>query len=211
MKPRRPEDDAHIGRKEQEVDAAFWADRYQSRNTSWDQGAASPGLVDFLRDGRLKPGYTFVPGCGRGHDARALAAAGFQVVAADVVQAAVEEATVLAESEGLTIRYEQADFFNLPASLCGPYDLIFEHTFFCAIDPVLRERYVQIVAELLKPKGHLLGVFYHIQPESGPPFGCTRQELMERFHSQFSLLHEHVPRSFPNRQNEELLMLWQRR
>ncbi|HTN43690.1 MAG TPA: methyltransferase domain-containing protein [Nitrospiria bacterium] len=209
----------HIGRKEQEVDAAFWAELYRNGDTGWDQGGASPGLVDFLKNdsgsGRAVPfryGRALVPGCGHGHDARALASAGFDVIGLDVVKKAVEEATRLADLEGLkNARFEQADFLHLPARLRGPYDLIFENTFFCAIDPDHRDRYVEAAASLLKPDGILLGVFYAIRPETGPPFGATRDELLDRFSHRFKLVLDRVPRSIPRREGKELLMLWRRK
>lgn len=203
---------SHTGRKEEEVGPEFWAGRYQAGETRWDHGEASPGLVDFLKTQSYRPGMVLVPGCGRGHDARALAKAGFDVVGLDVVPQAVEEARKLAQADGLvSIRFEQGNFFDLPPSLRGPYDWFFEHTFFCAIDPVLRDRYVETAAGLIKPGGHLLGVFYHIQPETGPPFGTTREELLERFTSMFSLQYECVPRSYESRKGKELLMLWRKR
>jgi len=201
----------HIGRKDNDVGAEFWAGRYQAGETGWDHGEASPGLVDFLATRSYRPGTVVVPGCGRGHDARVLAKAGFEVIGLDVVPQAVEEARRLAKAEGLrSIQFEQGDFFNLAPVLRGPYDWLFEHTFFCAIDPAMRDRYVETVAALIKPGGYLLGVFYHIQPESGPPFGTTREELIERFTPQFSLQYESVPRSYESRKGKELLMLWQR-
>jgi SAM-dependent methyltransferase len=209
----------HIGRKEKEPDAAFWAELYRTGDTGWDQGGPSPGLVDFLKDpvgahGRapLRPGRALVPGCGHGHDARALAAAGFEVIGLDVVKKAVEEAARMADAEGSkNIRFEQADFLNLPARLRGPYDLIFENTFFCAIDPAHRDRYVESAASLLKAGRFLLGVFYNIRPETGPPFGATRDELLDRFGRRFTLILDRVPRSIPRREGKELLMLWQRK
>lgn len=200
----------HIGRKEEEVGPDFWTGRYQSGVTSWDHGEASPGLVDFLKTQSYRPGTVLVPGCGRGHDARVLAAAGFDVIGLDVVPQAVEEARRLAQTEGMKVRFEAADFFDLPPSLRGHYDWLSEHTFFCAIDPALRDRYVEVTASLLKPGGHLLGVFYHIRPETGPPFGTTREELLERFMPQFTLEYECVPRSYQSREGKELLMLWRR-
>jgi SAM-dependent methyltransferase len=203
--------EAHIGRKEQEVDPAFWAARYAAGDTGWDKGEASPGLVDYLVENEaLVPGTGLVPGCGHGHDARALAAAGFEVTAIDVVPAAIEKARSLARAERVRVRFEAADFFSLPAALQGPYDWLFEHTFFCAIDPARRDEYVRIAAERIRPGGHLLGVFYNIQPETGPPFGTTRAELLARFAPAFTLEHESVPRSYENRTGKELLMLWRR-
>lgn len=208
----KPKHYPHIGRKEKEIDAAFWEELYRVGDTGWDQGAPSPGLLDFLMDKRLATGRALVPGCGHGHDARALAAAGFDVLGLDVVEAAVIEAARLTRSEEFPrIRFERADFLNLPERLRGLYDLIFEHTFFCAIDPDHRESYARIAADLLRPGGNLLGVFYHIQPETGPPFGCTREELLDRFNPFFTLEYERVPRSFPQREGKELLMLMRRR
>ncbi|MBI3596408.1 MAG: methyltransferase domain-containing protein [Nitrospirae bacterium] len=215
----KPKHYPHIGRKEKEPDAAFWAKLYRVGDTGWDQGGPSPGLVDFLKDDvgarramPLRSGCALVPGCGHGHDARALASAGFDVIGLDVVKSAVREAARLAKSEGLTgIRFEQADFFDLSGILRGPYDLIFENTFFCAIDPGLRDRYVETAANLLHPGGFLLGIFYNIQPETGPPFGVTREELIERFGHRFTLALDRVPRSISRREGKELLMLWQRK
>jgi SAM-dependent methyltransferase len=205
---KRPDHYSHIGRKEEEVGLAFWAGRYKSGETAWDHGEASPGLVDFLKTQTYRPGTVLVAGCGRGHDARVLAKAGFDVTGLDVVPQAVEEAKRLAQAEGAKIRFSAADFFDLPPTLRGPYDWMLEHTFFCAIDPALRDRYVEVTASLIKPGGWLLGVFYHIQPETGPPFGTTREELLERYTPKFSLEYECVPRSYESRTGKELLMLW---
>ena len=214
---------SHAGRPEGDVGPAFWAGRYKAGETGWDHGAASPGLIDFLNThvraqhaAPVRTGTILVPGCGRGHDARALAKAGFDVTAIDVVQQAIDDARRLAASEAgaqhaAPLRYEIADFFNLPPALRGPYDWLFEHTFFCAIDPALRDRYVEIVTSLIKPGGHLLGVFYNIQPDTGPPFGTTREELTERFAPQFSLEYESVPRSYESRTGKEMLVLWKRK
>lgn len=202
----------HIGRKEAEITPAFWTKRYLEKTDQWDKGAPSPALVDFLREGNFQAGKIIVPGCGRGHDARALAKAGFDVLGVDVAEIPVRDATALARKARLkNIRFEQADFFELPKTIRGAFDWMFEHTFFCAIDPEKRADYVETAANLLRKKGWLLGVFYNIQPDSGPPFGCTREELFERFSPRFTLWHESVPRSFANREGKELLMLWQRR
>ncbi len=202
----------HTGQKEQAITPEFWAARYVAKDTDWDRGAPSPGLVDYLATRPVPPGKVLVPGCGRGHDVRFLARNGFHVTGLDVAPIAVHDARQLAAAESLPhARFEQQDFFNLTDPLRGPYDGMFEHTFFCAIDPDLRDRYVAVAAAVIRPGGWLLGVFYNIQPESGPPFGTTRDELIERFSPSFDLQYETVPRSYEGRTGKELLMHWQRK
>jgi len=201
----------HIGRKEQPLDPAAWEERYRAGDTPWDHGEASPGLLDFLSEQKYAPGTVLVPGCGAGHDCRALARRGFTVTGVDISKLALERAGKLAKREQLPIRYEQADCLHPPAGWKGAFDWVFEHTCFCAIDPDLRDDYVRAVRFVLPSGGHLLGVFFNIQPEKGPPFGTTREELMDRFGPHFALELEEVPRSFPNRTGEELLLLWRKK
>jgi methyl halide transferase len=202
---------SHVGRKEHPVDAEFWERCYQKGEVFWDHGEPSPGLVDFLAQKKLTPGSVLVLGCGRGHDCLELTRQGFDVTGMDISASGTKEARRLARAKRERVRYVIGDCLKLPKNMLGAFDSVFEHTCFCAIDPELRAQYVSSVAAALKPNGHLLGVFYNIQPESGPPFGTTREELVEQFSPQFRLLLETVPRSFPNREGKELLMLWERK
>jgi SAM-dependent methyltransferase len=200
-------------RTEAELNGAYWEERYAQGEDEWDKGAPSPGLVDFLQGDNPETGRVLVPGCGRGHDVRAWARAGFDATGLDVTLAAVRDAAEIAGREGLTnAKFVQGDFFQPPSAWRGGFDWMFEHTFFCAIHPTLRDRYVEQMAGYLRDGGHLLGVFYMIPPEEeGPPFGTTREELLRRFGGRFELVRERVPRSYPNRTGMELLMLWRKR
>lgn len=91
------------------------------------------------------------------------------------------------------------------------FDWLFEHTLFCAIDPSERDDYVRAVLRWLKPKGQFLAVHFAIPDMDGPPFGTTRDELWQRFSQHFDLLEEWVPRSYPNRTGEELMLWWKRK
>lgn len=75
----------------------------------------------------------------------------------------------------------QADFFTYQ----GQYDLIIEQTFFCAIQPAMRERYVSKMYELLKPTGRLVGLLFNRVFEKGPPFGGSKTEYEKLFCSAF--------------------------
>ncbi len=184
------------------LDPTAWDERYRTGDTPWDKGEPSPGLVDFLAQESYTPGTVLVPGCGRGHDCRALTERGFDVTGLDVSAAAVGDLR-----GGERLRFVVGDFLTHT----DRYDWIFEHTCFCAIHPDWRDRYVEAAARCLKPGGSVLGIFFTFHAEQGPPFGATREELVARFSPRFELVQEKVPRSWPNRQGEELLMWWRRK
>jgi SAM-dependent methyltransferase len=187
-----------------------WEARYQTHDMPWEKGEASPGLVDFLAgQPRLPRGTVLVPGCGTGHDARVWAAAGFNVTGCDIAPSAIKLAEAKTAAAGLSVQFILGDFLGDDA--LGPYDWIFEHTLFCAIDPTRRDDYVGAVLRRLKPGGSYLAVNYLIPDRDGPPFGTTRQELIERFASRLDLGAEWVPRSYPNRTGLELMLWWRRK
>lgn len=154
--------------------AVDWEELYQARDTRWDRGEAAPGLQDFLSawpDGWPRRGTVVVPGCGRGHDARAWAAAGFEVLGLDLAPTAVAEAHSL-QGPAARLRFLAGDFLDDPPA--APMDWLFEHTLFCAIPPERRDAYAQSAARWVRPGGHLLAVHY-LQPADaeGPPYGVT--------------------------------------
>lgn len=187
-----------------------WELRYQTRDMPWEKGAPSPGLVDFLATHCDLPGETVcVPGCGTGHDVCAWAKAGFRAYGYDIAPSAICLATKRAQAAGLGAEFRRADFLrDIPPF---PFDWVFEHTLFCAIQPAERELYTRAVRLWLKPGGHFLAVNYLIPDTDGPPFGATRDELWVRFSPHFKLLEEWMPRSYPNRTGLELMMWWQRK
>jgi hypothetical protein len=70
------------------------------------------------------------------------------------------------------IRIIQGDFFEHK----GSYDLILEQTFFCALPPQMRQKYVWKMHQLLADEGILAGLLFNKTFESGPPFGGSKEE-----------------------------------
>jgi SAM-dependent methyltransferase len=183
-----------------------WENCYQKGETPWDKSAASPELRLLLEAGLLR-GRVLVPGCGLGHDARAIAAAGAgEVVGVDLAPSAVRNARALGEMEGL--RFEEGNLFRLPPVWLGTFDWVWEHTCFCAIDPAERRRYVDSVHAALRPEGRLLATFFmdpSMDPgEQGPPFGVSMGDLDLLFGGHFVVEKEWSPRAcFPGREGRE--------
>lgn len=189
-----------------------WESHYQQGDTPWEKRGPSPGLVDFLASEPVR-GRVFVPGCGFGHDVRALAATADEVVGLDIAPSAVEAARRIPTVGGE--RYELGDLFNLPAAMRGAFDWVFEHTCFCAIDPSLRAAYVEAVGGALRPGGKLLAVFYldpgNSSPAEGPPFEVSVAELDRFFFPSFTLEREWLPQhAYPGREGREWMRVLRR-
>ncbi len=96
------------------------------------------------------------------------------------------------------------DFFNLTKS----FDLILEQTFFCALDPGLREKYAAKMFELLKPGGKIVGVLFNRSFEGGPPFSGSKQEYEELFKNKFEIkTMEECYNSISPRKGSELFII----
>lgn len=186
-----------------------WEARYRERDMPWEKGGPSPGLVDFLSREPVH-GRVLVPGCGFGHDVRALAATADEVVGLDIAPSGIEGAKRFPKIGNE--RYVVGDLFDLPAELRGSFDWVWEHTCFCAIDPALRPAYVEAVAGALKPGGKLLAVFYlnpgNDHPDEGPPFEVSVAELDRLFLPRFTLDREWLPQNaYPGREGREWMRL----
>jgi SAM-dependent methyltransferase len=189
-----------------------WESCYQRGETPWEKGRPHPALVEFLRRVPIR-GRVLVPGCGHGHDVRAIASSADEVIGLDIAPSAVEAATSYPEVGGE--RYVLGDLFDLPRPMRGSFDWVFEHTCFCAISPTLREDYVRAVAGALRPGGEMLAIFYldpGLDPgETGPPFGVEVEELDALFSPYFTLRGEWVPtETYTGREGRELCRLMRR-
>jgi hypothetical protein len=154
-----------------------WNELYRRRETPWEKGQPHPALIHYLAANGPLRGQICVPGCGSGHDVRALSTPQNHVVGIDLAPRAIAQANSqppIAREE-----YLLADLFSLPATLDHHFDWIFEHTCFCAIDPTMREKYAETVVRLLRLGGRMLAIFF-LNPdhdEDGPPFPVSREEL----------------------------------
>jgi SAM-dependent methyltransferase len=145
-------------------------------------------------------------GCGSGNDAAYFAKQGHTVTAVDFSEEAVAQAKAKYEGvEGLT--FLRQDALALPESWNERFDLVFEHTFYCAISPDRRGELVRTWKRMLHGQGHLLGVFFVMEKRFGPPFGGSEWEIRERLKKDFKFLYwTRWHRSLERRKAKELVV-----
>ncbi len=162
-------------------DQQYWDAQYKAGTTGWDLGAVSPPLkayIDQLTDKNIS---ILIPGAGNSYEAVYLLQKEFtDITIVDIAPSVIVKLQAEFKSSP-HIKIMQADFFTYQ----GQYDLIIEQTFFCAIQPAMRERYVSKMYELLKPTGRLVGLLFNRVFEKGPPFGGSKTEYEKLFCSAF--------------------------
>lgn len=166
---------------EKPLDQSYWDLQYQSETTGWDLGTISPPIkayVDQLKDTTIS---VLIPGCGNTYEAEYLLEKGFtNITVIDIAPTLVEK---LKEKFKKTtaIRIIQGDFFEHK----GSYDLILEQTFFCALPPQMRQKYVWKMHQLLSKKGKIAGLLFNRSFEVSPPFGGSKTEYEQLFTEAF--------------------------
>ncbi len=187
----------------------YWTQRYKGDNTPWDIGHASPPLINYTNQIEDKALDILIPGAGKAHEAIYLHRAGFRnVLVCDWAEVAFEhlkeQAPDFPEDHMIV-----ADFFELDLEV----DLILEQTFFSAIDPKLRKKYVEQCYKLLRPSGKIVGVlFAHEFPFEGPPFGGNKAIYQSLFATHFNILSlEIASDSIAPRLGNELFAVFKKR
>ncbi|MES2593280.1 MAG: methyltransferase domain-containing protein [Bacteroidota bacterium] len=166
-----------------EFNKEYWEKRYQTNETGWNIGAPSTPLKEYIDQLNDKNIRILIPGAGNAYEAEYLFNQGFKnVTVIDIAQEPLDNLQKRVPDfpkENLIF----GDFFEHKKQ----YDLILEQTFFCALHPDLRKRYVDKMHQLLKPSGKLVGILFTDPLNSQtPPFGATKEEYINYFGSLFN-------------------------
>ncbi len=162
----------------------YWNQRWQTGQTGWDIGYASPAILDYFKKIDQKNIKILIPGCGNAYEAEALEQQGFRDIhLVDISQTACEN-LYKRYGQSPNIHIHCGDFFDHT----GSYDCIIEQTFFCSLAPTSRGAYVLKSHELLKPAGILVGLLFASEfAQAGPPFGGNKSEYKAIFENYFHI------------------------
>jgi len=162
----------------------FWESRWENNQIGWDLGEVSPPLKKYFDQLTNKDLRILIPGCGNAYEAEYLYNSGFKNVfvveiAKEAIDSFIKRCQLFPKSQII-----QGDFFDLKES----FDLIIEQTFFCAINPQLRNQYVKKMHNLISRKGKLVGLMFNRTFVEGPPFGGDTNEYKSLFTPYFKII-----------------------
>lgn len=192
-----------------QINKTYWEELYNSNQTGWNIGYVSKPLktyIDQLKDKSIK---ILIPGAGNSYEAEYLWHSGFKnVYVLDIAQQPLDnfKNRVPDFPEHQLIN---ADFFQLDDN----FDLIIEQTFFCALNPSLRQAYVNRMHKLLKPSGKLVGLLFNFDlTHVGPPFGGSISEYKSLFMDKPKMkIMEPSINSIKERQGKELFFIFEKK
>jgi SAM-dependent methyltransferase len=192
----------------------IWDELWQQKTTPWDRFEPHPALIDALNEKTSIVGLStkfgnesprkkaLIPGCGRGYDVLLFASHGYDAYGLDISQTAVDACEELDKEQGdNTMIYPlrdaiigrgsrhffAADFFKDDLSShtgSGRFDVIYDHTFLCALSPETRPQWSKRMSELLAPDGSSICLEFPLAkpPKAGgPPHGLSSELYVQLF------------------------------
>ncbi|WP_179346394.1 methyltransferase domain-containing protein [Winogradskyella ursingii] len=190
-------------------DKNYWQNRYIEKETAWNVGSISTPLKTYIDQLKNKELKILIPGAGNAYEAEYLWNQGFKnVYVLDIAEAPLNNLSNRVPNFPKK-QLVNADFFAFE----DKFDLILEQTFFCALQPSLRERYVDKMHQLLNLQGKLAGLLFQFElTESGPPFGGSKKEYVNLFKEQFEIkVLETAYNSIKVRINKELFFIFEKK
>lgn len=166
------------------TESVYWDNRYLNNETGWDMHQVSPPLKGYIDSLENKNTAILIPGCGNAYEAEYLMDKGFEnVTLIDISKVVTDK--LKEKYKDKPIRIVNENFFSHK----GKFDLILEQTFFCALNPSLREKYVEKCYELLNDNGKIAGVLFNKKfVPVEPPFIAGDEEYKKLFQPAFTFL-----------------------
>lgn len=184
------------------MDADFWHWIWERNLIGFHQAEANGFLVRHLPDmGIASGGMVFVPLCGKTRDIGWLLGQGYQVVAAELSQLAVDQlfqelgvSAMVSEVGDLLchtapgLRVFVGDLFRLSAEMLGPVALIYDRAALFALPEPLRWQYAaHLVAITGAAPQLLISLVYDQSQMRGPPFSVNDAEVASLYGASYAI------------------------
>lgn len=158
----------------------------------FDRMKPLPELERQVTEGLLPTnGRALIPGCGRGYDVELLARSGKyeKVIGADISETAVANAEKYLSKVDPPLPERSysmiaGDFFA-DKQFDGPFCLVYDYTFLCAMPPAKRKEWADRMRMILQAGGVLVTAMFPMDKkleEGGPPYGLevrVYEELLD--------------------------------
>lgn len=189
------------------MDIDFWLERWNRAETGFHQQHINPYLGYYY--GEMGPPAekrsdlrVFVPLCGKSKDLWWLQQSGYDSVAVECSEVAVEQFFAeqqLTFSKVSTINHVSykadkleillGDFFTLRADDLGNITDIYDRASLIALPVTMRREYVNKITELQKAgtRTLLITLTYADNEMDGPPFSVTEEEVKELYSDNFTI------------------------
>jgi len=162
--------------------ASAWFDNLYKKHENnhekipWARQDVNPILQTYLDRKDNHKGKALVIGCGLGDDAYALDKVGFDVLAIDVSQTALNLAKKRFFTSG--IRFEKQDIFDMPQKYYEHFDFVFEALTIQSLPVEFREKMINSIADTVAKGGELLVVAHQLNGNNdGPPWPLTQEQI----------------------------------
>ncbi len=184
------------------LDSEYWNNRYLDKTHRWDIGYPSPAITNYFDKIEDKNVKILIPGCGNAYEGEYLHNLGFTNIT--LLDIAEESKRLFLTRVPDFKNFKVEEFFEFE----GEFDYIIEQTFFCALNPKLRESYAQKMKTLLAPNGKLIGLMFHAELyKDHPPFGGNKSEYLKTFAPYFSSVKMEITKeSIEERMGRELFI-----
>lgn len=162
--------------------ASAWFEEMYKRNKEnyevipWVRKDVNPLLQSYLQSEVSHRGKALVIGCGVGDDAYALDKAGYDVVAIDIAQTALDLA--MQRFPESAIVFQKQDIFDMPANYFEHFDFVFEALTIQSLPRMYRQKMIKAISNTLKKDGALLIVAHRYNGNNdGPPWPLKDEEI----------------------------------
>ena len=165
-------------------DEQYWTERYDAGKDGWDLGCISPPIKEYIDQLTNKDIKILIPGAGNSHEAEYIHNQGFtNLYVCDISNVPLDnlkERVTTFPIDNLI----HGNFFEIQ----DKFDLVLEQTFFCALNPSLRQDYIEQMSKIIKRNGKLIGLLFSMEfDREGPPFGGVINNYKAMFSKKFDI------------------------